>query len=105
MDEADMRQRVTLSVRRSFHPAGTARQLAAVAADTRRADELPRIRRPTLVVHGTDDPLVPFACGQDTARRITGARLLPVPGMGHDLPPGAVAQYITPLVEHLLAAA
>jgi pimeloyl-ACP methyl ester carboxylesterase len=104
LDESELRERVRLSVRRSFHPAGTARQLAAVAADTRRADELPRIKRPTLVVHGTDDPLVPFPCGQDVARRISGAQLVAVRGMGHDLPPGVVARLLEPLLPHLAVA-
>jgi pimeloyl-ACP methyl ester carboxylesterase len=41
---------------------------------------------PTLVIHGADDPLVPAACGEDTARSINGAELKIIPGMGHDLP-------------------
>jgi len=57
----------------------------------------------TLVLHGTDDPLVPFACGQDTARRIPGARLVGIEGMGHDLPPGVVERLLQPLVPHLMA--
>lgn len=75
--------------------------MMAVASDTRRADELPRIAVPTLVVHGTDDPMVPFPCGQDTARRIAGARLVPVRGMGHDLPPGVVERLLQALRPHL----
>jgi pimeloyl-ACP methyl ester carboxylesterase len=96
-----LRERITHSVRRSFHPAGTARQLAAVAADTRRASELSRIRLPTLVVHGKADPLVPFACGVDTARRIPTARMMAVEGMGHDLPSGVVECLLMALVPHL----
>jgi len=102
LDEAEFRARIQLAVRRSFHPAGTARQMVAIAADTRRADELARLKLPTLVIHGRDDPLVPFACGQDTARRIRGARLVAVEGMGHDLPPGVVDRILQPLVPHLL---
>jgi len=45
------------------------------------------ITAPTLVVHGTDDPLVPPDCGRDTAATIPGARLMLIDGMGHDLPP------------------
>lgn len=101
IEDALLRERVRESVRRSFHPAGTARQLAAVAADTQRAGALHRIQRPTLVVHGTDDPLVPFSCGHDTARRIAGARLVPVPGMGHDLAPGVVERLLQALLPHL----
>jgi len=101
LDETALRERILASIRRSFHPAGTVRQMAAIAADARRADELPGIRIPTLVLHGKADPLVPFACGQDTARRIPGARFLGIEGMGHDLPPGVVERLIEPLVPHL----
>jgi pimeloyl-ACP methyl ester carboxylesterase len=103
-DEANLRAQVIAANRRSFHPAGTMRQMAAVAADRRRADELPRIKAPTLVVHGRDDPLVPVVCGVDTARRITGARLVTIPGMGHDLPPPVVARILDALLPHLKGA-
>ena len=63
-----------------------------------------RIQAPTLVMHGHDDPLVAFACGHDTARRIRGAQLVAIPGMGHDLPPGVVERLLEPLVPHLNAA-
>lgn len=56
----------------------------ATAGD-RRA-QLSRITAPTLVVHGSDDPLIPPACGKDTAAAIPGAQLLLIDGMGHDLP-------------------
>ena len=38
------------------------------------------------MIHGTDDPLVPFRGGAATARAISGAELIAIPGMGHDLP-------------------
>jgi pimeloyl-ACP methyl ester carboxylesterase len=100
--EPVLRQRILDSVRLGgYHPAGSARQLAAVAADTTRAQALRELRVPTLVVHGAADPLVPVACGEDTARRIPGARLVTVPGMGHDLPQGVVERLLPPLLEHL----
>jgi pimeloyl-ACP methyl ester carboxylesterase len=102
--ESILRDSVMTSVLRSFRPVGTLRQTLAVMADTRRADELPRIQCPTLVVHGVDDPLVPLACGEDTARRIPGAQFYAIPGMGHDLPPGVVTQLLTRLLPHLRAA-
>jgi pimeloyl-ACP methyl ester carboxylesterase len=101
LDEAALRERVLAGTRRSYHPAGSLRQMAAIAADTRRADDLARIRTPTLVLHGKDDPLVPFACGEDSARRIRGARFLGIEGMGHDLPPGVVERLLEVLVPHL----
>jgi pimeloyl-ACP methyl ester carboxylesterase len=105
VDEDVLRERVRMSTRRSFHPAGTARQMSAIAADTRRADELARIKLPALVVHGKEDPLVPFACGHDTARRITGAQLVGIHGMGHDLAPGVVERLLEALVPHMKTAA
>ena len=98
----NLRQRILESVRRGgYHPAGTARQLAAVAADTARAQALRELRVPTLVLHGEADPMLPLACGEDTARRIPGARLVTVPGLGHDLPPGGVERLLEPLIAHL----
>ena len=88
-DDAVLRERLTTSVRRSYRPAGLLRQMLAIGADTgRRPDELRRIRCPTLVLHGEADRLVPIEAGRDTARRISGARFVGIPGMGHDLPPG-----------------
>jgi pimeloyl-ACP methyl ester carboxylesterase len=105
MDELELRQRIRIATRRSYHPVGTLRQLTAVAADTRRADELPRITAPALVLHGRADPLVPLACGHDTARRIRGAQFHAIDGMGHDLVPGVAARLVDYLLPHLQAAA
>ena len=88
-DETLLRERLTLSLRRGYRPAGLMRQLLAIGADTGlRPDELSRIACPTLVLHGEADRLVPIEAGRDTARRIAGARFVAIPGMGHDLPPG-----------------
>jgi len=86
MAPAAMRERALASVQRSWHPAGTARQLLAVVADGDRSALLPRISAPTLIVHGLADPLVPVACAQDLARHIAGAQADLIAGMGHDLP-------------------
>lgn len=86
-------QRVLASVQRAWNPGGSVRQLLAVAADGDRSPLLPRIVQPTLVIHGTDDPLVPLACGEDLARRIPGARTDFIAGMGHDLPDALLARF------------
>ena len=82
--------------------AATYRQLAAILADGERADQLARIQRPTLVVHGADDPWVPPVCGEDTARRIPGARLAIIPDMGHDLAPVAHPEIVRRVLAVLL---
>ncbi|MTJ82271.1 MAG: alpha/beta fold hydrolase [Telmatospirillum sp.] len=73
--------------RRAWDPAGTARQIAAIAVTGDLRPDLARIRTPALILHGTDDPLIPPASGQDSAASIPGARLVLIDGMGHDLPP------------------
>ncbi|MCV2370709.1 alpha/beta fold hydrolase [Roseateles oligotrophus] len=84
--EAELRQRIAASLRRSNRPQGVLRQLAAIAADNRRAGQLGRIKAPTLIQHGDQDPLIPVAAAHDLARRIPGAHLDIIKGMGHDLP-------------------
>jgi len=81
-----LRKRLGMSVRRSYRPRGTARQLTAIVADGDRSPMLSQIKLPTQVLHGLADPLVPVAAGRDLAARIPGARLDLIEGMGHDLP-------------------
>lgn len=104
MDDAEIREKVTAAAQRSFHPQGVLRQMVAVAADSARASALARVTAPTLVVHGQADRLVPMAGGQDTARRIAGARFESIEGMGHDLPPGVVDRLLALLIPHFKAA-
>lgn len=71
---------------RCFYPQGTARQMAAVVSSGSRVDLLKTVSVPTLVIHGTDDPLVPVDGGEDTAKHIPGAKLELLEGYGHDMP-------------------
>ena len=85
-DPQRLQQRLNASFTRAYRPAGTARQLAAVAADGDRSAMLSRIVAPTRVIHGEADPLVPVPAAHDLVRKIAGAVPDIVPGMGHDLP-------------------
>ncbi|MEU7453987.1 alpha/beta fold hydrolase [Streptosporangium roseum] len=67
-------------------PEGDARQRAAVAVSGDRRRALAKVRIPTLVLHGEDDPIIRLRAGRATADAIPGARLVTYPGMGHDLP-------------------
>jgi pimeloyl-ACP methyl ester carboxylesterase len=55
---------------------------------------------PTLVVHGTLDPLHPLEHGVALAAEIPGARLLRLPGVGHELPHRCWDTVIPALVHH-----
>ena len=86
---------------RAFYPQGVARQLVAIMAQTNRKSALASIAVPTLVIHGTADPLVPFECGKDTAEAVPGAEFKSIDGMGHDLPHGgAWPEIINAIVRH-----
>jgi len=44
---------------------------------------LPTVRVPALVMHGSDDQVVPVAVGAYTAQRLRSARFIELPGVGH----------------------
>jgi len=85
-DTEEVRELAGISYERDHDVAGPGRQLAAIIASGDRTRELRKIAAPTLVIHGTADPLVPPSGGRATARAIKGAKLVAVEGMGHDLP-------------------
>jgi pimeloyl-ACP methyl ester carboxylesterase len=85
-DLEGLRELAAISYDRDHDPQGPGRQLAAIIASGDRTADLRRIAMPTLVVHGTADPLVGPSGGRATAKAIPGARLMTVEGMGHDLP-------------------
>jgi pimeloyl-ACP methyl ester carboxylesterase len=84
-DDSELRAYVERQVDRShLDPSAAARHMAAYLSAAPRNEMLKSLRAPTLVLHGADDPLIPLACGKDTADSIPGAELVVVPGMGHD---------------------
>jgi pimeloyl-ACP methyl ester carboxylesterase len=85
-DEPRIRALAGASFDRSFFPLGGQRQLAAVMSATDRTARLAEVRAPTLVLHGSADPIVSVSGGEALARAIPGATLRIFPGMGHDLP-------------------
>ena len=101
--EGSQQQLVNDSLKRSSRPMGAYRQMLAAMADRERAGLLTRITTPTLVIHGKADPLVPYACGEDTARRIPNAKMHGIEGMGHDMPPGVIDNMMARLLPFLNA--
>lgn len=96
-----LRANIERALDRSVCPAGLARQMVAVVAGGDRTPLLRKIDCPTLVIHGAADPLLPAACGEDTARAIPGARLHLIEGMGHDFPPQLTERLLALLDGHL----
>ena len=90
---------------RGLNPAGVGRQLRAVLASGSRKERLGQVKAPTLVIHGTADPLVHPAGGKDTAASIPGAKLLMIEGMGHAVPIPMWPQIIGAIADHAHGAA
>ncbi len=102
--ESELRSKVERSIGRCYCPQGFTRQLLAVLTAADRRPMLRRIRAPTLVLHGAEDPFVPPAAAKDTAANIPGARLRIIPGMGHDLPGALLPLLVEEIAEHCLGA-
>jgi pimeloyl-ACP methyl ester carboxylesterase len=85
-DAAEFRVVARAAIDRSWRPAGTGRQTAAIMASGDRTEALTQLQVPALVVHGMLDPLVRPSGGMATAKAIPGSRLLMFNDMAHDLP-------------------
>jgi pimeloyl-ACP methyl ester carboxylesterase len=104
-DEALDPARAARTYERGLNPAGVGRQLRAVLASGSRKERLGQVKIPTLVIHGTVDPLVRPEGGKDTAASISGAKLLMIEGMGHALPIPMWPQIIDAIDKHAHGAA
>lgn len=85
-DEARVREAAARAWDRDPSFDGLERQRQAMAAAGDRTGALGTLDVPALVIHGEADPLVSVEAGRRTAEAIPGARLITIPGMGHDLP-------------------
>ena len=97
-DESVLRERAAAAYDRSYCPEGTVRQLGAILASPDRTEGLRGVDMPFLVIHGEEDPLVTLSGGQATAAAVPGAKLITVPGMGHDLPKALWEELIDAIV-------
>jgi pimeloyl-ACP methyl ester carboxylesterase len=94
-DLEELRRVTAQALRRDPHARdGRRRQHRAVRAAGDRTAALRRLTIPTVIVHGTEDRMCHPSGGRATAEAVTGARLVLIPGMGHDLPRGAWPQLI-----------
>lgn len=82
-DRAVLLQQAAVAYDRAFNPDGVKRQIMAILAEPSRVELLNQLRVPTLVVHGTADPLLPVMHGVHLAAHIQGSQLRLIPGLAH----------------------
>ncbi|HUQ04895.1 MAG TPA: alpha/beta hydrolase [Kofleriaceae bacterium] len=99
-DADSLRRLGRLAFERGSNPRGFLRHFAAICASGSRVKNLARLRVPTLVFHGSEDPLISVSAGKATARAIPGARLHIVKGMGHHMPPGMWHEMVTAIADN-----
>lgn len=91
---------------RCFYLMGFSRQMAAIIASGSREEKLSGVKAPTLVIHGTSDPLVSVAHGRATADAIPGAKLILIEALGHGLAfPSLWDEIIAAITAHTQAVA
>jgi proline iminopeptidase len=100
-DLADLGHRADRAVRRAWRPRGVARQLCAVLAERDRSASVARIRSPTLIIHGSDDPLVRPPAAMHLKRLLPRARLTWIHGMAHYLPQRHLPALMAAILEHM----
>jgi pimeloyl-ACP methyl ester carboxylesterase len=103
-DHSELETKIAQGFDRSYYPPGVRRQLAAIIATGDLRPHLAKITAPTLVIHGSKDPLAPVEGGRDSARNIKGARLEIIDGMAHDLPKKFLPRIAALIVDHAQAA-
>ncbi|KAB2340145.1 alpha/beta fold hydrolase [Actinomadura rudentiformis] len=103
-DEPRVRRLATQEVDRTRNMAASMTNHFILGEDPLTDARLDQITAPTLVLHGTTDPMFPIEHGEALAAEIAGARFLPLPGVGHQQPPpevwGLAIAAIVELTEH-----
>ena len=99
-DEARLSALAGEAYDRCFDPAGRDRQLMAILASPPRTQALEGVQVPTLVIHGDKDTLLDSSGGRRTAEAVPNARLVIIPGMGHDYPPQYWDRWVELITEH-----
>ena len=102
--DSELRKRVQQLVDRSSYPQGARRQFDAVLGTGSLLRYSKAITAPTVVLHGSADPMVRLRNGRAIAEAIPGARFVVVDGMGHDLPEPVWRPVIEALTENFALA-
>lgn len=100
-DEAAALATARRVVERSIDPAAAANHLLVEGSPVR--GTLADVAVPTVVLHGEADPLFPPEHGAALAAAIDGARLVPLPGVGHQYPPRSAWGVVVPEIVAITA--
>jgi pimeloyl-ACP methyl ester carboxylesterase/SAM-dependent methyltransferase len=98
VDEARLRELAARVVDRSADIAASMTNHYIIDDGDPIRPRLGEIAAPTLILHGAEDPLLPYGHAEALAREIPGAELVPLPGVGHQMPPPQVWDIVIPAI-------
>jgi pimeloyl-ACP methyl ester carboxylesterase len=99
-DEAGMRALWERVLDRTANIEASMKNHAALEGGERSRERLRDVDAPTLVVHGTEDPVLPYGNGVALAREIPGAELLALEQTGHEVPRTVWGVLVPAILEH-----
>jgi len=99
VNQIEVMQTAKKLYRRSYYPTGVLQQFLAILCTGSLLHLNKQIQKPTLVVHGSCDRLLPPGHGKAVAKAIPGAKFELIEGMGHDVPPHFIP-YLSGLFVH-----
>ncbi|MBE1284283.1 MAG: alpha/beta fold hydrolase [Rhodobacteraceae bacterium] len=97
MPEEEIRAMAARAYERGVDDQGMNRQVLAIAHAPDRREDLKKVALPCMVIHGTDDTLIPLELGQEIAAHIPGSVFHAIEGMGHIITPA-----LSPLIVDLV---
>ena len=97
-DEANFTKEAKIRLKQGINTSNA--QIAAVGASPNRASSLQEINRPTLIIHGSEDPLIPVDHGIYLQQNIPNAKKLILEGVGHEIPDQALSEIIPVMLNH-----
>lgn len=90
-----------LRIRKGYNSEASEQHITATLLSGSRYSDLAELSIPTLIIHGTSDPLIDFEHGKKCYEIIPDASNIWIEGMGHDIPPKYTDQIILGIVDHI----
>jgi pimeloyl-ACP methyl ester carboxylesterase len=97
-EEVTIRAIVARVFDRTTNLASSITNHAGIDSGERWRERLGEVSVPTLVIHGTEDPMYPYGNAVALAKEIPGAQLLALERVGHEVPPRALWDVVVPAI-------
>ena len=101
VDTPEFRKETMENLNRAQDGSGYARQLLSILASKDRLKKIKKIKAPTLIIHGKDDPMIHVRNAYKMHKLIPHSRLQIIDNMRHLIEPEILMQFEGALLNHL----